>query len=1477
MIFSFFFRMLKCRFLLVIGLQLATLSAAAQLRELQGKEWSTKNPPASLLITGNTLPETGKKKGVGVKPTVPVKGGAANRPATAAFVYPVQDCFTYTYRLKIGEAGSKTFLTGTTTAKNGETYTVGYATDASGNTTGLIQQLNHTGGIGFTKAFDFANRQVVLNSIRQLANGSLVVIGTYQDPAVAGNRLLLAALDQDGALLWCKSLNYPGFEGIAICSDPVNGIGFAGHNNQSMIYGRLDNAGNLVWLKKLPLMDYGNVVGMENDSFDNWYVACNSVQAGVHTGMLLSINPVNGILQWNNQYGGTAANDQFIFSGLAIANLRPRIAGIFSTGNSAFTLCKITVNVTSATESLQVFDVPSVVFDTTALVAIDAQGQVLAFVANKTDPDIYAIKTIPEAGVDTLWTWAKKFTVTGNHLFLHAQQTFDAGLIITTDFPVAAGTIQSQVLKTDSTGTLTNCEGTSFIFYSKRLAINAVPYLATVADQAAALVVENPLVNTSMMPADFSCKTLTCPAKVPEDSCLTSFVRRFKSVGFCDLGTDLLPQSSEVIFTGWMRNDAVKPEDGEGILGRLDSQGRLLERKKIKLGNNTIVFKLLQLKDGNFIVMGNSGYNLGNSVYDANFVTISKFTPSLKLIWNRSFPTLGMYSAVTGILEDGAGSLFLSYVFGPNVFCMKVGLMKLDKQGNLLWLKEYEAVSNCLVGNIGSMTQDDRHLYLVNWTNADASNLFIKVDKTTGLPVLTRSLLMPAAYQWRAAADIAVLGENIVMQGQLSFSNGDTRNALVLIDKNGVALKNKCFSYQNSSVALTMVVTRNHEIVMSGGILGYSLFIRMDSNLNILYSKKTVSSGVAERAIREDASGAILSIGFFNYNDPYKVDISYKKFTYDGQLGSCFTDSFLVDTENHSISQTPLTPLVTTGTVNMMSLPYQETSYSLQNAQLLCTQVSGCSFIQLQAPVSLCDTLLHVANVKRNPGCTLPVSFTQSNANLKIISSTDSTVSFKMMQSGSTMLVAAVFTGCIWMRDTVVINSTIGTGRVGLGRDSSICPGNPIVLRAGKNYFSYTWNDGSTADTLKLTKPGTYFVAVTDVCANVFADTIVINAAPPVFVGIGADKIKCNDEQVALAAPAGFISYSWGPAYNLIPVTDSQVNVFPFRDTSYFIRVEKTPGCFAFDTVFIKVNRSAAIQLGADKSFCSGDSIVLDAGAGFESYTWSTGAVSQKIVAFSKGIYTISASNLLGCISKDTLSVLTVFANPVVQLGNDFSLCNGNSQILDAGVFSRYLWNDLSTSRTRQVNATGQYAVTVTDANNCIGTDSIRLKAILPLPAKFLPADTLLCEYETLSLKARGNFTEYLWSTRSFDQSIIVRAAGLYWLQVKDSNNCVGRDSMLLNPKQCIAGFYIPKAFSPNDDNRNELFKPMLFGNVLEYRFLIYNRYGHLIFETTELNKGWDGKVKGMIQNPGGFVWICRYHFQGSNPKTERGSVVLLR
>src|SRR5213075_322409 len=132
-------------------------------------------------------------------------------------------------------------------------------------------------------------------------------------------------------------------------------------------------------------------------------------------------------------------------------------------------------------------------------------------------------------------------------------------------------------------------------------------------------------------------------------------------------------------------------------------------------------------------------------------------------------------------------------------------------------------------------------------------------------------------------------------------------------------------------------------------------------------------------------------------------------------------------------------------------------------------------------------------------------------------------------------------------------------------------------------------------------------------------------------------------------------------------------------------------------------------------------------------------------------------------------------------------------------------------------------------------------------------------------------------SNNATSSAITISQPGLYWLQVKDNNDCTGKDTIIVNPKDCMKGLYVPSAFTPNKDGKNDLFRPLLFGKVKQFQFTIYNRWGLIVFQTSELTKGWDGNYLGRLQDSNVFIWICKFQLEGEDVKLQKGSVVLIR
>ena len=140
------------------------------------------------------------------------------------------------------------------------------------------------------------------------------------------------------------------------------------------------------------------------------------------------------------------------------------------------------------------------------------------------------------------------------------------------------------------------------------------------------------------------------------------------------------------------------------------------------------------------------------------------------------------------------------------------------------------------------------------------------------------------------------------------------------------------------------------------------------------------------------------------------------------------------------------------------------------------------------------------------------------------------------------------------------------------------------------------------------------------------------------------------------------------------------------------------------------------INLGNDGSFCSGDTVTLDAGPNFSGYSWSTGATTRTIKVFAAGSYWVIATRW-GCTASDTIN-LTLLTGPSVNLGPDSTVCSGQTVTFDAGacITCAYQWVNLTlgqmnigNGQTYTTGTAGTYMVTVTGPNFCMTRDTVQL------------------------------------------------------------------------------------------------------------------------------------------------------------------------
>ena len=437
-----------------------------------------------------------------------------------------------------------------------------------------------------------------------------------------------------------------------------------------------------------------------------------------------------------------------------------------------------------------------------------------------------------------------------------------------------------------------------------------------------------------------------------------------------------------------------------------------------------------------------------------------------------------------------------------------------------------------------------------------------------------------------------------------------------------------------------------------------------------------------------------------------------------------------------------------------------------------------------------------------------------------------------------------------------------------LGADRSICQGDTLTLNATvPTAVSYLWSTGATTPTIKAFTAGTYWCEVNNGC--VFRDTIVITAviAKPV-INLGADIIQCGNNPITLDATTAGVTYLWQDG-----TTNPTLNVI--ASGSYWVQLTNAGGCTKRDTINITFNPYPVFNLGADTDICQGDTLTLNATVpGATSYLWNTGAITATLKAFQSGLYWCEVSRN-GCVYRDSLVITNVKPLPTVNLGPDQTVCEGVLVPLDATYAgATYLWQDGNTNPVYDATLAGIYSVQL-DLNGCKSTDTVRISHNLK-PRFTLGPDQVVCPGSPLVLTPALNTTWTLaWEDGSTTPTHTIVEPGLYSLTA--TNNC-GSTLDEINVLKGVCKVFMPSAFTPNSDGLNDFFKALGTETVTKFELKVFNRWGEIVFQTTDKSRGWDGKVAGVAQASAVFIYTLQYiDINSPQLQTVKGSVALIR
>lgn len=491
--------------------------------------------------------------------------------------------------------------------------------------------------------------------------------------------------------------------------------------------------------------------------------------------------------------------------------------------------------------------------------------------------------------------------------------------------------------------------------------------------------------------------------------------------------------------------------------------------------------------------------------------------------------------------------------------------------------------------------------------------------------------------------------------------------------------------------------------------------------------------------------------------------------------------------------------------------------------------------------------------------------------------------------------------------------------RTGFSESSPACKNTPVFFRDSSfatygPVNSWSWNFGdpssglnNTANTQNTTHSyataGQYNVRLISTSIKGCRDTLskfVTIVDKPIF-NVGNDTLICVIDTlqlntVGVTAATGTIS--WSPNYNINNVNSFSPLVSPDVTTTYIATYTDNSGCFASDTIVIRVVNDVSVRAMNDTVICRTDSVRLNVVTDGLSFSWTPAALLSNPTAQNPFAYPTAASTTFTvtatigrCRRSDDVVVRTV-PYPNARAGNDTTVCFGANIPLFASGGSSYSWsptfflnnpniqNPISIAPPRTLD----YIVTVTDTLGCPKPvrDTVRIN-VVRIVAAAGPRDTAIVLGQPLQLNATGG-QFYLWTPSTFlnNPNIFNPISNptdsiTYYLTVSDSLGCFGRDTISVQVFRLAAGLYVPTAFTPNGNGVNDVFRPIALGiRTLDY-FKVFNRWGELVFATSEIGKGWDGNYKGKEQGTSAFVWEALATDYTGKRIYKKGSVVLVK
>ncbi|NNC94538.1 MAG: T9SS type B sorting domain-containing protein [Chitinophagales bacterium] len=486
-----------------------------------------------------------------------------------------------------------------------------------------------------------------------------------------------------------------------------------------------------------------------------------------------------------------------------------------------------------------------------------------------------------------------------------------------------------------------------------------------------------------------------------------------------------------------------------------------------------------------------------------------------------------------------------------------------------------------------------------------------------------------------------------------------------------------------------------------------------------------------------------------------------------------------------------------------------------------------------------------------------------------------------------------------------------------------ICPGDTVNIvvnntLAGNN-LTYEWSPASSiisgANTsspfASISSSTSFSVTASNSLGCEYEGSVGIAVFPKPVQTSASVRTACPGDTIQLQVDTliggQLITYDWQPTASLIDPASDKPSIIAVQDLMVFLQYTNSSSCLFIDSTRVQILDGTAGFL-PDRTLCDSLGVLIGPMSPIDSsllYSWSpVNGLNQSNSAVatanpsSETLYTLVISNG-NC--EDTLRQLVRVFDNAVTLAADSLVCQGNvfpmqASVSDPGQIIDYTWTPASAILTGQgspdvvlqLQSSDWVAVTVSNGLGCFYSDSVFISVSNNIPnvTASINPDTVNFG-ETAVLTAVSNQSvSYSWqpsaSLSNPDSSVTMaqpQSTTWYVVTVVNADGCSNIDSVLLTLKSDECGdpyIFVPNAFSPNNDGKNDL----LFvrgDNITDMYFAIFDRWGEKVFETTDQTNAWNGIYQGSALDPAVFAFYLEVVCDNGEEYKHKGNITLLR